>query len=81
MTLIGYIGFKPHRSDRIHLFCPKCKRKLSNGVRTEHDPPQAVLAHIWCEKCSQGCKIEGASAYLDANGRFLEWNDEKGCYE
>ena len=77
---VGYVGFKKHRLGYIHLFCPQCGRKMSNVPRWEHDPPQAVLAHIPCEECSQGCKVEGASAYLDANGRFLEWDDEKGRY-
>lgn len=70
-----YIGYAKLRPGRIHLFCPKCKRKLSNIPRNEgghypDDPAGAVLAHVWCERCSHGCK-ESEQIFFDARGREL----------
>lgn len=77
MTL-DYIGFKPHKAGRIHLFCPNCRRKMSNVIRTEYDPKRAVLAHLPCERCSIGCKVDGPSLYLDAAGRAINRWEEEG---
>jgi len=74
---MDYIGFRPHKPGRIHLFCPDCGRKLSNMRRFQHDPERAVLAHIPCERCSQGCKIEGATLYLDSDGRAVDWEEDQ----
>jgi hypothetical protein len=76
-----YVGFKPHKPGRIHLYCPGCGRKLSNMRRFEGDPERAVLAHIPCERCSVGCKIEGPSAYLDANGKTIYWDEPRASGE
>lgn len=70
-TTIPYIGFRPLRPGRIHIYCPGCGRKMSNIERTPYDPPTAVLAHVPCERCSAGCKVEGATDYLDANGESV----------
>ncbi len=67
---LQWAGFAPLRQGRIHIFCPKCRRKLSNAERTELDPPQAELVHVWCEKCSSGCKSDLGS-YFDGEGRRL----------
>jgi|HubBroStandDraft_4_1064222.scaffolds.fasta_scaffold532577_3 hypothetical protein len=66
-------GFKPLRAGRIHLYCPRCKRKMSNMARAEHDPTQAALLVVPCSKyeCSGGCKIEGGD-YLDSHGKEIE---------
>ena len=69
MTL-DYIGYAKHRSGRIHLFCPRCKRKMSNVQRDRLDPPKAVLAQVFCENCSAGGKDSGQT-FLDANGKNL----------
>jgi hypothetical protein len=71
---MGYVGYRKHRPGRIHLYCNHCGRKVSNVLRTEYDPPNAVLAHLPCERCSEGCFIDGASMYLDAYGRTIEWD-------
>jgi hypothetical protein len=72
---LPYAGFAKLRPGRIHVFCPACKRKMSNMPRTEAfnglvpDPPNAVLVHIWCD-CTQGGK-EDFGGFLDAYGRWL----------
>lgn len=71
MTL-EYVGYAKLRPGRIHLLCPVCGRKMSNVERDQYDPPSAVLAHVHCERCSQGCKIEGAAGWLDARGRWVD---------
>jgi len=63
-----YVGFHALKPGRIHVLCPRCGRKFSNVPRAEYDPPTAVLAHIWCERCSAGCK-EDLAGYLDKNGK------------
>jgi len=66
---LPYIGYAKLRPGKIHLFCPICKRKMSNVPRDFTDPPDAVLVHIVCDKCGHGGWIEGPECYLDANGR------------
>jgi hypothetical protein len=67
---LGYVGFKPHRSGRIHLFCPGCRRKLSNMPRDKYDPPKAVLVKVFCDNCSVGGK-DSSQHFRDARGRHL----------
>lgn len=69
----GYLGFNRLRPGRIHVYCPTCGMKRSNAPRQDYDPPEAVLMHLACEKCSEGCKIDGPDAYLDAQGRRIDW--------
>ena len=69
---LDYAGFKAHRAGRIHILCTGCGRKVSNMARTKDDPPGAVLMHLPCENCSEGCKVDGPSRYLDARGRQLD---------
>lgn len=71
----AFVGYAKLRPGRIHLFCPTCKRKMSNVPRNQggnypDDPPRAVLAHVHCEKCSMGSK-DGDMTFMDANGRDL----------
>jgi hypothetical protein len=72
MTL-EWAGFAPWRSGRIHIFCPTCRRRLSNAERTDVDPPNAVLVHIWCERCSAGCKTD-LGDYFDRDGHVIREN-------
>ena len=69
-TELEYVGFKPHRPGRIHLYCPGCGRKMSNVERGDLDPPTATLFSVPCEECSEGCKVEGGE-YRDTLGRYL----------
>jgi ribosomal protein L37E len=55
MTL-PWAGFSPLRKGRIHVFCPRCHRKVSNAIRGEYDPLRATLVHTWCDRCGQGGK-------------------------
>jgi hypothetical protein len=55
------------------LYCPGCGRKTSNARRVEdipRDPPSAVLAHVWCERCSDGAKST-SERFMDSYGREL----------
>jgi hypothetical protein len=71
---LEYVGYRKHIPGRIHLYCPGCGYKVSNVPRAEYDPPTAVLAHLPCERCSAGCKVDGPSLYLDARGKRVEWD-------
>ncbi len=74
VSAIPFVGYAKLRAGRIHIFCPRCHRKMSNVARDKNDPPNAALIHVWCgEPCGSGGWIEGPTAYLDANGRFLDW--------
>jgi hypothetical protein len=68
---VEFAGFHRLRHGRIHLYCPSCGLKRSNVERDPYDPPNAALAHLPCERCSEGCKVDGPSAYLTKHGRFL----------
>lgn len=68
MTL-AYAGYRKLRPGKIHVFCPHCGRKFSNIPREDYDPPSAVLMHLCCDRCGQGCKIDGPDCYYDANGK------------
>jgi hypothetical protein len=82
---LPYVGFSKLRPGRIHIYCPGCGRKQSNGYRTEAnpdrfepgDPPDAVLVHVYCERCSVGCK-DAPVTFLDANGQRIReaWEDD-----
>lgn len=67
---LEWAGFQPWRAGRIHIFCPTCHRRLSNAERTQYDPPNAVLVHIWCEKCSSGSKTD-IGGYFDRRGKEI----------
>jgi hypothetical protein len=67
---LSYIGFARLRPGRIHLYRPRCRRKMSNVERCEHDPPKATLAATRCGRCSVGDK-ENDTAYRDAQGRMV----------
>lgn len=67
---LPYLGFDVLRAGRIHLYCPGCGRRQSNMRRDIYDPPSAVVMHLHCDSCGQGCK-DGAASYLDAHGRFI----------
>jgi hypothetical protein len=65
-------GFHRLRAGKIHLQCPKCRRKMSNIDRCDHDPDTAVLVQIFCERCGAGGK-DAESYYFDAQGRELDY--------
>lgn len=65
-----YVGFAKLRPGRIHLLCPACGRKQSNGLRDKMDPPRATLASFLCDRCDSGTKDCDAT-YRDARGRDL----------
>lgn len=66
---MSYVGFNKLRPGRIHIFCPRCGRKQSNMPRDEEtDPKTAVLAHVFCERCSAGCK-DVPVYYFNAKGK------------
>ena len=68
---MAYAGFNKLRLGRIHLYCPACGRKMSNMLRDEHDPKSAVLMHIFCLRCSEGCK-ETPSYFFNARGQQVQ---------
>ncbi len=71
-----YAGFHPLRPGRIHLWCPECRRKLSNMPRTEIDPPRAALAQVLCPRCADLLAVKDDSArYLDSRGREVPWDE------
>jgi hypothetical protein len=67
---LEWVGFQKWRPGRIHIYCPRCRRRLSNAERTKHDPPNAALVHVWCEKCSAGCKTDLGN-YFDCDGNVI----------
>ena len=69
---LPWAGFAPLRKGRIHVFCPRCHRKMSNAERGKYDPPRATLVHTLCERCGQGGK-EAAEWFYDARGRAISW--------
>jgi hypothetical protein len=66
-------GFAPLKEDRIHVRCPGCGRKISNGLRHMWDPPRATLVETECAKCVRGGY--GSSTYFDADGKELPWDE------
>lgn len=71
---MDWAGFQKLRPGRIHIYCPKCGRKMSNGVRGEYDPPRAELVHVFCERCGAGGK-EACEVFLDGRGREIPWRE------
>jgi hypothetical protein len=71
---LPWAGFAPLRKGRVHVWCPKCKRKLSNMPRQTFDPERATLVHSFCIRCSEGCK-DTPEWYYDANGKQIEWEE------
>lgn len=75
---MGYVGFAKLRRGRIHMFCPRCGRKLSNMQRDEEtDPRSAVLVHVFCLRCSEGCK-ETPMYFYNARGQRIRDKWERG---
>jgi hypothetical protein len=73
-----WLGYKPLRPGRIHLWCPECKRKMSNVERSEYDPPRAVMCHVLCDRCADRLGAKDASMdYLDAGGKRVEWWNDR----
>lgn len=68
----AWAGYAKLRPGRIHVFCPKCRRKLSNAVRGKFDPPRAELVQTHCERCGQGGK-EADETFFDGRGRRVSW--------
>jgi hypothetical protein len=74
--VLPYVGFSKLRPGRIHVYCPSCGRKQSNAHRSPAsqfcpaDPDDAVLVHVYCEKCDQGCK-DAPVTFFDANGKRI----------
>jgi hypothetical protein len=75
---LPWAGYKPLRHGRIHVWCPKCHRRLSNMPRQEHDPPSAELVQTWCDGCSSGCK-DTPEYYFDGEGRTVYACEGCGC--
>ena len=73
-SLLPWAGFAPLRKGRIHVFCPKCHRKLSNAQRGKYDPPKATLVRTWCQRCGNGGK-ESDEIFYDARGREIPWEE------
>ena len=67
-----WAGFHPLLPGRIHLYCPRCGRKMSNVFRSKFDPPRATLVHIVCERCGSGDK-DDSGIFFDARGREISW--------
>jgi len=68
---MDYVGFGRLKPGRIHIWCPVCKRRMSNAKRTQHDPRRAVLLQVTCPRCPDDSK-DWAGWYLDAQGRYVE---------
>lgn len=79
-TKLPWAGFAPLRVGRIHVFCPRCHRKISNAHRGEYDPPRATLIHVWCERCGNGGK-ESSEVFFAANGRQISWEEVERVIE
>jgi hypothetical protein len=76
VSVIPFVGYAKLRPGRIHLYCPKCGRRMSNADReATYDPPDAVLSHVWC--CGDS---DGPPRYFDADGVEIDywaWWDAK----
>lgn len=77
-TALPWAGYQRLRPGRIHVYCPKCKRRLSNMERQKTDPPGAELVHSWCDRCSAGCK-DTPEYHFDGEGRRVYACEECGC--
>ena len=79
---LPYVGFRPHRPCRIHVYCSRCHRKTSNAERGKFDPPTSVIVSTMCDRCGHGGK-EADETHGDAKGRRLcnlcgRWSCELG---
>lgn len=74
--ILPWAGFAPLRKGRIHVFCPKCHRKVSNAERGEYDPPRATLVHTFCDHCGQGGK-DAPEYFFDAAGKEIGWAEQE----
>ncbi len=69
-------GFRPLKPGHIHMRCPRCGRKQSNGLRhPEFDHPTAFLVEDECEKCGAGNFT--VPVYYDRRGRPLSGDSER----
>jgi ribosomal protein L37E len=71
--MIPWAGFAPLRKGRIHVFCPRCHRKVSNAQRGEYDPPRATLVHTPCDRCGAGGK-DSPETFFDERGKQIPWS-------
>lgn len=72
MEVLPWAGFAPLRKGRIHVFCPRCHRKVSNAERGEYDPQRATLVHTFCARCGEGGK-DCPEYFYDAHGKEIGW--------
>lgn len=70
MEMTAFNGYHRLRRGKIHLYCPGCKRKMSNARRDIRDPPLAVLVHVLCTECAEGTLDSGQKFFGD-DGREL----------
>ena len=71
---LPWAGYKPLRAGRIHVFCPRCHRKVSNAERGKYDPPRATLVHTQCDRCGSGGK-DCEETFFAASGREIPWEE------
>ena len=71
---LPWAGFAPLRQGRIHVYCPRCGRKMSNAFRGEFDPPRATLVHTWCDRCGAGGK-DSPETFFDATGAEIDFRE------
>lgn len=69
-----WAGYRPLRAGRIHLFCVKCHRKMSNTLRGKFDPKRAELVQTFCDRCGQGGK-DIPETFLDGRGKEISWRE------
>ena len=72
--VLPWAGYAPLRAGRVHLWCPKCKRKTSNAHKMAEDPPRVTLIHSFCPRCSSGGK-DAPEWYFDADGQEIAWEE------
>ena len=61
-------------SDMILVRCPMCKKELF-VPRDEEDPPTAVIAEFYCEKCMDPDQEELQVYYYCMDGKEFEEKD------
>lgn len=69
-----WVGYRKLRPGRVHLWCPRCKRKTSNAHKMREDPPRVELIQTFCPRCASGGK-DAPEWYLDADGKEIEWEE------
>jgi hypothetical protein len=80
MPHLPWAGFAPLRPGRIHVFCPRCHRKVSNAERGKYDPPRATLVHTHCDRCGAGDK-DCSETFFAANGREISGAEMDRAFE